>query len=925
MKAVIAASITAFSLAAIMPRAAAGQAEGSIAGRVVDSRTGSGLPQAHVLVDDRLRAITDTGGVYRARGVRSGWHRVSARLIGYRSVVQDSVFVRGGATVTLDFSLETNPLELQPLIVTAPVDPVLDPLATATEQKITAEDLRELPVSSLEEAIALSAGSVGQSYRGGRLGEESFILDGLGVKNQLDASNGGLGLRIPPDVLSEASLVTNGFSARYGQALSGMVNVVTKEPGESWQGRIGYETDRPLGKSSDLGLDRFVAQADGPVSGRVGLVAAIDVAGRVDADPVNAPAPTDPRDPRTSSPALLPHNSGEQWSGLAKITLPFTDQFTLRVLGLHTEDQNLLFDPAYKYDLDLAPAQRLRGDLLSGHAQYASGPRQGKPLIVDLRVGRFSREFLRGTLSSEVDHAFGGLTGKRFHFLGEEIARAQDASPAPIVGLRTPEMSASSPWGVPAFFQGTGSRGDLGWSRFGETRGQVDVTFGATDRVDLYAGAELTRQQVRTFQRALGYLPVGDSVPPVALSNFSPASSAGYLEAQLRLADLAFTGGVRYDQFSAGSELAEESRGSHRRISPRVAVSTVLIGATFVASYGRFTQAPDYQYLVDAAFDDTTRTGRFRRGNPNIGFEDATQYELSLRVRPTPVTAVRLGVYVKRLDGLVASVPIGTDPDSTIFGNADAGSVKGAEVLFEREMQGGFGLRLAYTLQQALATATDAFLLNRLISIDPVSGDTVRPARAEFPLDYDRRHTVTAVVRGRVAEKSGPELAGMRFLGGLESAAILRYGSGLPFTRTNATGDSLIGLPNDARLPASMTIDLLVRRPLRLGGVRGGLYVDVRNLLNRRNIATVRRDTGEPGLTAAGVDSLAEAAYQLHPEEIPFESARYRAFADTDADGYLSGREELFPLYQAAARDFTQPLFAYGPPRLVRLGLEFLF
>jgi hypothetical protein len=925
MKAVIAASITVLSLAAVMPRAAVGQAEGSIAGRVVDSRSGSGLPQAHVLVDDRLRAITDTGGVYRARGVRSGWHRVSARLIGYRSVVQDSVFVRGGATVTLDFSLETNPLELQPLIVTAPVDPVLDPLATATEQKITAEDLRELPVSSLEEAIALSAGSVGQSYRGGRLGEESFILDGLGVKNQLDAANGGLGLRIPPDVLSEASLVTNGFSARYGQALSGMVNVVTKEPGESWQGRVGYETDRPLGGSADLGLDRFVAQADGPVSGRVGLVAAIDVAGRVDADPVNAPAPTDTRDPRASSPALLPHNSGEQWSGLAKITLPFTDQFTLRALGLHTEDQNLLFDQAYKYDLDLAPAQRLRGDLLSGHAQYASSPRQGKSLIVDLRVGRFSREFLRGTLSSEVDYAFGGLTGKRFHFLGEEIARAQDASPAPIAGLRTPEMSASSPWGVPAFFQGTGSRGDLGWSRFGETRGQVDVTFGATDRVDLYAGAELTRQQVRTFQRALGYLPVGDSVPPVARSNFSPASSAGYVEAQLRLADLAFTGGVRYDQFSAGSELAEESRGSHRRISPRVAVSTVLIGATFVASYGRFTQAPDYQYLVDAAFDDTTRTGRFRRGNPNIGFEDATQYELSLRVRPSPVTAVRLGVYVKRLDGLVASVPIGIDPDSTIFGNADAGSVKGAELLFEREMQGGFGLRVAYTLQQALATATDAFLLNRLISIDPITGDTVRPARAEFPLDYDRRHTVTAVVRGQVAENSGPELAGVRFLGGLQSAAILRYGSGLPFTRTNATGDSLIGLPNDARLPASMTIDLLVRRPIRLGGVRGGLYVDVRNLLNRRNIVTVRRDTGEPGLTAAGVDSLAEAAYQLHPEEIPFESARYRAFADTDGDGYLSGREELFPLYQAAARDFTQPLFAYGPPRLVRLGLEFLF
>jgi hypothetical protein len=622
---------------------------------------------------------------------------------------------------------------------------------------------------------------------------------------------------------------------------------------------------------------------------------------------------------------MLPHNSGEQWSALGKITVPVTDQLTLRTLGLHSEDQSLLYDPAYKYDLNLAPAQRLRGDLFTGHVQYASNPGSGQQLIADLRVGRFTREFLRGTLSAEVDYALGALTGRRFHFLGEGIARAQDVSGAPIAGLRAPEPSVASPWGVPAFFMGRGSRGELSWSRFGETRGQLDVTFGASERVDLYAGAELTRQQVHTFQRALGYLPVGDSVPPVAASSFSPSSAAGYLEAQLRLAELAFTGGLRYDQFSAGSQLSSESRGSQRRLSPRVAVSTVLAGATFVASYGRFTQAPDYQYLVDAAFDDTTRTGRFRRGNPNIGFEDATQYELSLRVRPTPVTSLRLGVYVKRLDGLVASVPIGIDPDSTIFGNADAGSVKGAELLFEREMRDGFGVRLAYTLQRAVATATDAFLLNRLISIDPSTGDTVRPARAEFPLDYDRRHTATAVLRGRISDDVGPRLLGVHPLAGFESAAIIRYSSGLPFSRSNATGDSLIGLPNDSRLPTSVTVDLLVRRPLRLGAARGGVYLDVRNLLNRRNIIAVRRDSGQPGPTTTGIDSLAEAAYQAHPEEIPFESGRYRAFADADGNGYIEGREELLPLYLAAARDFTQPLFAYGPPRLVRLGVEFLF
>jgi hypothetical protein len=894
---------------------------------VYQADTERGLTQAQILVDDRVRAIADTAGIYRVRGVRSGWHRIAARLIGYRSVVRDSVFVRAGTTVILNFPLETNPLELAPLVVTARVDPVLDPLATATEQKISAADLRDLPVSSLEEALALSAGSVGESYRGGRLGEESFILDGLGVKNQLDASTGGLGLRIPPDVLSEASLVTNGFSARYGQALSGLVNVVTKEPGSEWEGRLGYETDRPFGGSWDWGLDRFVFQADGPVAGRLGVVTAVDVTGRLDADPVNAPAPTDSHDPRTTSPNLLPHNSGEQWSGLGKITLPLSERVTLRLLGVHSEDQRLLFDPAYKYDLVLAPAQRLRGDLVAGHAQYTSGPTTHHPFIIDLRVGRFTREFLRGTLEGEVDYAFGGLTGKRFHFIGEDAAREQQASLDPVPGLRAPLPSTETPWGVPSFFVGTGSRGELGWSHFGETRGQLDATLGAGERVDLYFGGELVAQQVRTFQRVLGYLPVGlgDSVPPAAVSAFSPTSATGYFEAQLRLSDLAFTGGLRYDQFKAGSDLVAESRGARRKLSPRLAISTVLRGATFVASYGRFAQAPDYQYLVDAAFNDTTRTGRFRRGNPNIGFEDATQYELSLRVRPTPITSLRLGVYVKRLDGLVASVPLGLDPDSTIFGNADAGSVKGVDLVFERELRGGFGARVTYTLQHATATATDAFLLNRLISIDPATGDTLRPARAEFPLDFDRRHSVTVILRSRVSDSAGPRVFGVRALGGLEAAAIVRVSSGLPYSRTDASGDSAIGLPNDSRLPATQTVDLLVRHPLRLGSVRGGLYLDMRNLLNRRNIVAVRRDTGLPGPDSAGMIALAESAYQAHPEGIPYESPYYRASADTDGNGYIEGREELFPLYLAAARDFTQPLFAYGPPRLVRLGVELLF
>jgi TonB dependent receptor len=363
--------------------------------------------------------------------------------------------------------------------------------------------------------------------------------------------------------------------------------------------------------------------------------------------------------------------------------------------------------------------------------------------------------------------------------------------------------------------------------------------------------------------------------------------------------------------------------GARRTVSPRFAVSTVLRGATLVASWGRFAQAPDFQYMVDAAFDDTARTGRFRRGNPDLGFEDATQYAFSLRSRPTRATTLRVNVYVRRLEGLVASVPLGANPDSSIFGNTDFGSVKGAELIAERELRDWWGARVSYTLQSATATATNAFQFFHHVSIDSLTGDTIPAARVEFPLDYDRRHSLTVVLQGRAPDVV--HMPGGRVVAGVEGGIIVRYGSGLPFSRTNAAGDTILGLPNGSRLPAQYTVDLLLRRPLHVRGVKGGVYVDARNLLDRRNVAALRRDTGQPAIDAAGLEALAQAAYNAHPEPIPYESPRYRGWADLDHDGFVAGAAELMPLYLAAARDFTQPLFVYGPPRLVRLGVELRF
>jgi hypothetical protein len=270
-------------------------------------------------------------------------------------------------------------------------------------------------------------------------------------------------------------------------------------------------------------------------------------------------------------------------------------------------------------------------------------------------------------------------------------------------------------------------------------------------------------------------------------------------------------------------------------------------------------------------------------------------------------------------------VPFGLDPDSTVFGNTAYGTVKGVELLAERELRNGWGMRVSYTLQSAVATASDPFQLIRRIKVAPGTTDTIFPGALEIPLDYDRRHGITAVFQGQVPEGWGPNAWGVRPLAGFEAAAIVHYASGLPYSRVDTTGDSLIGLPNSYRLPSQSSVDLLLRRPLRIGAFTGSVYADVRNLLNTRNLISVRRDTGRPSLTASEVQALALAAHNAHPEAIPYESQCYRKWADLNNDGYVSGQAELMPLFLAAARDFSQPLFAYGPPRLVRLGVEFVF
>jgi hypothetical protein len=398
----------------------------------------------------------------------------------------------------------------------------------------------------------------------------------------------------------------------------------------------------------------------------------------------------------------------------------------------------------------------------------------------------------------------------------------------------------------------------------------------------------LSLRSVDAFQRVLAYLPVGASVPPATALSLAPLAINAGMGVERRAHNSVLTFGLRLDGTAPGGG----SGGLRLGVSPRLGWALSLDAITLTTSLSRVSEFPDAQFLNDVAFDDTTTAGRFRRGDATLEDESALLGEIGVRMRTGRGTfAIR--AFVKRFSGLVAADSLPADPDSSVLGNRDHGDVMGADVRLEQRFH-----RVAVSVSFALQTT----------SFQSAYG--LRRSSAASPLDQDRPQRLAVVVRSPLP-------------GAVDFATFARFESGRPYSPVGPTGQIIGGAPNGARLPSWFGIDVTLQRPFHAGSREGRLILDVRNILNRRNIIAVRRTTGTPGLSAAAIDSLAQAAYAAHPDPIPYDSPAYRAAADLDGNGLIEGSSELLPLFQAAARDYANPLMAYGPPRLFRLGLAF--
>lgn len=214
---------------------------GKISGKVTDAKTGEGIPSAIVtVVGTTLGAATDANGSYVIVNVPPGTYSVSVSYIGYQPMRVNNVGVNVDYTTTLNIQLRESSVELGEVVVEGERNPLIRQDQTNPVVAVTSESFQTLPVTTIGEVIGLQAGVVTSDdgtlhIRGGRSNEIAYTLNGISVNNPYDNLSS---IGVATNAVQEVTVSTGTFSAEYGNALSGVVNYVTKEGGQNVSGSL---------------------------------------------------------------------------------------------------------------------------------------------------------------------------------------------------------------------------------------------------------------------------------------------------------------------------------------------------------------------------------------------------------------------------------------------------------------------------------------------------------------------------------------------------------------------------------------------------------------------------------------------------------------------------------------------------------------
>ncbi len=857
---------------------------GKIRGVVKDKKTGEPLIGVNVRIEGtNLGSSTDFDGNYTILNVPPGEYAVVVSMVGYGQTRIQEVRVKIDLTTTLDVELSEALVEAQEVVVTAE-RPLIQRDLTATTATVGREELSVLPVTEFSQVLSLQAGFVSGSLRGGRSGEVAYWIDGVPVTDVYDGSQV---VEVNKNLVQEMQLVSGAFNAEYGQAMSGIVNIATREGADKFNGGVGFYGGDYVSADNTLfrGIDKIspfaIWNVEGNLSGPIlgndltffinGRKIYFDgyLSGLRRFNPWNV-AYTDStgtfqlyRDPSgVGDSTVLPMNWSKRSYLQGKLAWRLTSTMKATYNAIFDDNIAKSFSMAYQYNPD------------------GIGNTYSRSLTQIFQ--------LTHTLSNSTFYTVGAsLFDKRIqYYLYEDPHDPRYVHP---------ELFQT-------YDQYSALTGGTDLNRFERKTQTGLVKVDLSSQIDqsnlLKVGVEFRQHEVffenYSLRRDLSQAPFSPStsspymltaVPADTEASYNrylrrPIEFSGYIQDKMEFQDLIINIGVRFDWFRPdGVVLADESdpsitnpiKPSNRfndlngngqqdpgetskstedrrgywykpasqkfQISPRFGASFPISAAGVVHfSYGHFFQVPRFERLYENPdFKIGSGSGQHVAvvGNADLKPEQTISGELGVQQQVSEDISMDLTMYFRDIRNLTGT----RGAEIEIFGgsatydkyiNSDFGFVKGVVLSLNKRFVGGFGATLDYTYQVARGTASDPSGARNALA-----GGAL-PEVQQVALAWDQRHTVN------VTASYNADVWGL--------SVISQYGSGTPYT-PRRSADATALLTNSQTKPQYFNVDGRAYYTLDLTAMRLVWFVRVFNLFDIRNEVGVFDDTGRAGFT----------------------------------------------------------------------------
>ncbi len=871
---------TSVLLTLVMAVPALAGVSGKISGVVETSETGAPIIGATVKVaNTSLSTKTDEDGEYFIIGVPVGKYDMVVSHVGFESLTKKKVRVLVDLTTPVDFAIAEMAVELPDEMVVYAANPLIQKDLTSSRAIFTEERLKNLPNTQSVQSILTNYPGVvvdrnsSMHVRGGRSGQVSYYYDGFSVQDPFTAN---AGIRIMPLALEELSLTSGGFTSEYGEALSGVVSAVTREGSSRYRGRVRlyqgatHTYDVTTAKFSDLSLITNRSGSfnlSGPLPGLDGKRYTFFSAGEYLRDD-----------------GYLPHNWSTSYTGTAKLSAQPIPKLKMKTnLTYHLRDGAIYNHSdankiSYDFNLDGLPVYDRKAYLLGLAGSYVANERA----IISFTYNQFYTR-TKYTPQHLQDVHWSEWPGYSEDEDGEYNGTIDDDN-----YLGASARDNTDPLNVSSFTTGDDFQPTYQYQRSRYNSFVLGLLHQMNKTNQLKAGLEYRKYDVEwDFKQFYNEQPYGEYY------NNAPFIASAYVEDKLEYADFVINLGLRFDfrdvdiayNYSPNDTAARYKEADTKsRISPRFGLSfPVSEKSVLHFNYGVYYQAPLYEYLY-TNLDGKSGSGLPLFGNPDLNPEETISYELGLDHLIGDNLRLDVTAYYKDVSELVAAREegvIGGTSVLTKFTNDDYGTVTGLDLSLEMRPGDRFlsgSISYGYMIAKGNGSTAKEAYYTYLTS----TTDTLPPIK-EYALDFDQRHTVTAMLDYRVPGNWKGNLFGMGLPGAWGLSLAGYYGSGLPYSKTDADGNRL-GERNESRLPANYSVDMRFNKDFNVGRTSRLLtfFVEVDNLFDRKNVINVYSRTGLPNDDAR----VPQASLALNQEDLD----HYDYLSDHDPQNYSAPR-----------------------------------